>query len=237
MKKLLLLILFFLILFISYEAFSQENLTEPEWVYYIRGNRYLHEKKYGPALAEYKKALRKYENKNSNDVKNSQYLPDICLKISQIYFIEGLYDASLFYADIAIKNSELFQIQDRVFSALYLEAKNYHSLNRIDKAIKIYKKIINKDNNWNRYKVLSFSEMPDFIFSKEKRSKFGPAYYNLGRIKYSNKNYENAIVYLKMAFLYMYKLDTTSKLLKKCYESIGMNYMIKYIDNMINKLP
>ena len=231
-------LLFFIILLFSslssfYTAFPQEELKEPTWVYYGRGNRYFHDKKLGYALSEYKKALKKIDDKMKQSGKTDNYLPDVCMKIAQIYLIEGLYDASLFYLDISQKNSDLFQIPDRIFTVLYLKAKAFYGLNRIDKVIEVYNNIISKDSNWNNYKVLRSNQMPDFIYSEEKKTKFGAAYFNLGKIKYDNANYDNAIVYLRMSFLYRYNLDRSSSLLKKCYKRIGMYYMIKKINKMI----
>ena len=227
------LFLFFLNCFL---AFPQENLIEPTWVYYGRGNRFLHDRKLGYALAEYKKALKKENDISNKTGKKDEYFPDICFKIAEVYFDEGLYEASLLYINIAEKNSEIFQIPDRIFSVYYLAADNYFSLGKMDKVVETYKKIINKDNNWDYFKSLRSDQMPDFMYSKEKKIKFGPAYYNLGKIKYDNGNFDNAIVYLRMSFLYGYNAKLTSNLLKNCYKNIGMDFMIKKIDEMIEGL-
>ncbi len=233
------IILLVLSLFILFNTniYSEEinTLKEPIWVYYGRGNRYFHNKNYGYALAEYKKALQKINKIMETEGKTNPYYPDITLKIAEIYFIEKLYNESLYYLDITLKNSELFRIKDRIFTVLYMKANCYLKLNKIDLAIKTFFEIINKDDNWKIYKILKITDIPDPIDSPEKRKKFGKAYYTLGLIKYNSGNYENAIVYLKMSFLYLYRLNNTLDILKRCYSIIGYDFITNKLEEKINK--
>ena len=212
---------------------AEEFLKEPVWVYYGRGNRYFHEKKYGYALAEYKKAIIKINKTSKKSGTFNSYYPDINLKIAEINFIEKLYEEALYFLDISYKNSELFQIPDRIYDVLYLKARCFEKLEKMDRAIEEYINIIKRDDNWKVYKKLAIVDIPEMINSPEKRKKFGKAYYQLGVIKYNNKNYENAIAYLKMAFLYRYKLEETVKILRDCYSILGYNFVIEKINKMI----
>ena len=210
------------------------DLKEPVWVYYGRGNRYFHDGKLGFALAEYKKALSIINEELKKTGERNEYFPDIALKIAEIYFKEGLYEEALFYLDLSEKNSELFQIKDKIFLVYYLRADCYIKLNRVDKAIKTYMGIISRDERWEIYKNLKAEQIPDFIDSPEDRAKFGKAYLNLGKIKFYSNNYENAIMFLKMSFIYKYNINLSFELLKKCYDTLGYNFMDKILNERLN---
>jgi len=225
------IILIIILLFIPFISYCEELLVEPAWVYKGRGDVFLKEGDIGNAIAQYKKAILK--KKELNDNNNQIGYPEVYLNLAKIYKKDGLYDLALSYIEMAEDQKNDFEISELEYDLLYTKADIYMKKDDISKAIDVYKDIIKDDSNWNNNNTKIIRENPDkFKINNELIKKFGESYFILGKIKYENNNFENAILYLDMARYYKYKLDITIEYLINCYEKTGNSLMIRKLKNI-----
>jgi len=211
----------FLFTFSSFIFLIASNYDDPPWVYKGRGDRYYKKGEIGKAIVEYKKAL----SASTRSYEIGIY-PEVNIRLAEIYLSESLFDLSLLHVNRAIEHKSHFQIPDFIYDVLYLKAEIFLKQEKFNEAISTYGEIIKDDFNWKNYARQNPYEIsPIYINEPELHKKFGKAYLEIGKIKYHNKNYDNAIPFFKMAIMYKYEKDTALKYLINCYNFLGNNVL------------
>ncbi len=233
MKKIVTIIVSNTIIFFSSLLIYADNLNEPAWVYEGRGDRYYKNGEIGKAIFEYKKAISKVNNQSGAE--RSVY-PEVSLKLAKIYSGEGLYDLALFQLDVAERNKDFLQIPDLFFEILYTKAEIYFLMKKYNESLLVYESIISFDNNWDSYSQQGIYEISENLIEDNRlKYKFGKAYLEIGKMKYHNNNFENAIPPLKMAMLYKYKWEVTLKYLINCYKKLENKRTEDYLIELYQK--
>jgi ferritin len=135
--------------------------------------------------------------------------------------ISGLYELAFSQIRIAEANKDSFEIPDMIFEVKYVKAEILKMQNK--NAETVYREIVEGDENW---KLLVNEPYQNTILGRsiggeEDRAKYGKAHFELGRMKYENGNFENALRFLEMAVLYKYKSDTAMRYLIDSYKRLG----------------
>jgi tetratricopeptide (TPR) repeat protein len=183
---------------------------EPAWVFKGRGDRFVKMGEPGKAIVAYKKALNA----------KTPY-PEVNLQLARIYAQDGLYGLALSQIRIAETNKDRFEIPDLIYEVMYVKAEILHMQNKNAEAV--YREIVEGDENWKLYMNEPYQNtiLGRAIGSKEDQAKYAKAHFELGRIKYDNGNFENALRFLEMAVLYGYKSDTAMRYLIDSYKKLG----------------
>jgi len=228
MKIFLLILLFFSIPYLFCTAVENE---EPPWVYRGRGDKYYRDGEIGKAIVEYKKAL-----SASKRIYGTIRYPEVNLSLSMIYLSEGLYDLALLNISSAEQNESMLQIPDTIYDIRYTKAKIFQKMNRYNEAMAVYESIIKKDENWNFYSKLSpFDISAVFFNDPELKKKFGKAYFEIGKMKFDTRNYDNAVHFFKMSIMYGFKHDEALKLLINCYKLLNNNVVAEKVKKAYGK--
>jgi tetratricopeptide (TPR) repeat protein len=186
------------------------GLDEPAWVYKGQGDRFFIQGELGKAIVAYKKAL----------IKKTPY-PEINLQLARIYMQEGLYDLAFSYILIAETEKDQLQIPDLLYEVKYTKAEILQRQNK--NAETVYREIIESDENWKFYIKEPYQNtiLGKVVQNTEEQAKYGRAHFELGRMKYNNGNYENALRFLEMAVLYRYKSEAAMRYLIDSYRKLG----------------
>jgi tetratricopeptide (TPR) repeat protein len=183
---------------------------EPAWVYKGQGDRFAKTGELGKAIVAYKKAL----------VRKTPY-PEVNLQLARIYTQDGLYDLALSQIRVAETNKDRFEIPDLIYEVKYVKAEILRKQNKNAEAV--YREIIEGDENWKFFMKEPYQNtiLGRAIGNKEDQAKFAKAHFELGRMKYDNGNFENALRFLEMAVLYGYKSETAMRYLIDSYRKLG----------------
>ena len=211
-----------------------ENYQEPPWVYKGRGDRYYKNGEIGKAIVEYKKALSNSRDLQETSTKN--IYPEVNIKLAEIYIDEELYDLALFEIGIAENQKKYLQIPDLIYNILYIKAEILFKQKKYNKSIEVYGEIIKKDENWKLYSRQSPYEISEkFIEAPELKKKFGKAYLEIGKIKYLQNIFDNAIPFFKMALMYKYEKEVSLKYLISCYNNIDSKILAEKAQRVYGK--
>jgi tetratricopeptide (TPR) repeat protein len=196
--------------FAARPGYPSSEADEPAWVFKGRGDRLVKMGEPGMAIVAYKKALNE----------KTPY-PEVNLQLARIYAQDGLYDLAFSQIRIAEINKDSFEIPDLIYEVKYVKAEILQMQNK--NAETVYREIIEGDENW---KLLVNEPYQNTILGRaiggeEDRAKYGKAHFELGRMKYENGNFENALRFLEMAVLYKYKTDTAMHYLIDSYKRLG----------------
>jgi tetratricopeptide (TPR) repeat protein len=146
------------------------------------------------------------------DIETGADYPEVHLILAKIYIEEGLYGLALKQLELVEKSSESLQIEDVLFEVWYTRAAAYSGMRDTGKYFEQLERIIREDTSWKVEGNLPLSRVSDSVVAgmrndREKRKKFGEAYFRIGSFRYSSGRDASAEPYLKMAFLYDYEPD------------------------------
>jgi tetratricopeptide (TPR) repeat protein len=197
-------------LFAARPANPSSEAGEPAWVFKGRGDRFVKMGEPGKAIVAYKKALNE----------KTPY-PEVNLQLAKIYAQDGLYELAFSQIRIAEAGKDSFGIPDLIFEVKYVKAEILKMQKK--NAETVYREIVEGDENW---KLLVSEPYQNTILgrsigSEEDRAKYGKAHFELGRMKYENGNFENALRFLEMAVLYKYQSDIAMRYLIDSYKRLG----------------
>jgi len=231
-KKLILSIFIFLYSFSSVPAI---DLKEPAWVYQGIGDRFYRRGEIGKAIVAYKKALiRRKETKGNGTTIG---FPEVNLKLGKIYLNEGLYDLAIIQLALAEKQKAFLQVPNLIYEILYTKAELFFIQEKYNDSMNVYQFIIKDDINWDRYsKENQYEIIKKFIKNRELQNKYGRAHFEIGKIKYISKNFDNAIPHFKMAIMYQYKPELTVEYLVNCYENLENHIMAERVIEIFKKI-
>jgi tetratricopeptide (TPR) repeat protein len=191
-------------------AVPAAEAAQPAWVYKGQGDRYAKMGELGKAIVAYKKAL----------TSKTPY-PEVNLQLARVYAQDGLYDLAFSQIRIAETNKDLLEIPDLIYEVKYVKAEILQKQNKNAEAV--YREIIEGDENWKIYMNEPYQNtiLGRAIGSKEEQAKYAKAHFELGRMKYDNGNFENALRFLEMAVLYKYNSETAMRYLIDSYKKLG----------------
>jgi tetratricopeptide (TPR) repeat protein len=192
------------------EPVAASDADEPAWVYKGQGDRFAKMGELGKAIVAYKKAL----------ISKTPY-PEVNLQLAKVYAKDGLYDYAFSQIRIAETNKDRLEIPDLIYEVKYVKAEILQKQKKNAEAV--YREIIEDDDNWKYFLNVPYQNtiLGRAIGTEESQARYAKAYFELGRMKYDNGNFENALRFLEMAVLYKYKSETAMRYLTDSYRKLG----------------
>lgn len=218
------------------------DLGEPPWVYKGRGDRYFQDGQTGKAIVEYKNALAKRKEEGGA----AAAYPEVNLQLAKIYLLDGLHDLAYTQIETAQKYAGSLQIAGLVYEIQYTKAEILEGQKKSPESI--YRDIIEGDGGggrkpdgyWLRYRNASLQksilEAGKLIEDGAYRTKYAKAHFELGRIKYQEGNFINAIPFLEMALLYRYKPEQALRYLVDAYKNEGNIALARKVPELYGKM-